>query len=59
MLQYRLFVRKNMTAEKTFGTPAMFICDAENKTQANTGKGHDIQAWNPSFRQSVSIPIRS
>ncbi len=59
MLQYRLFAVRNMTMEKTFGTTAMFICDAENKAPAMIGTDHDNKAWNRSFRQSMYIPIQS
>ena len=48
-----------MTIDKTFGTPAMFICDAENKALANKGTDHGTKAWNRLFRQSLYIPIRS
>ena len=59
MLQYRLSADRNMTIDKTFGTPAMFICDAENKALANKGTDHGTKAWNRLFRQSLYIPIRS
>ena len=59
MLQYRLSADINLTIDKTFGTPAMFICDADKQAKANTDKDHDNKAWNRSFRQSSYIPIRS
>ena len=59
MLQYRLSADRNMTIDKTFGTPAMFICDADKFGPANKGTDHDIKAWNRFFRQSLYIPIRS
>ena len=49
MLQYRLSADRNMTIEKTFGKPAMFICDAENSALVNKGKNHNIKTWNRSF----------
>ena len=59
MLQYRLSAIRNIATMKTFGIPAMFICDAENKALSLTGSDHDTKAWNLSFGQSFYIPIRS
>ena len=59
MLQYRLSVVRNITAMKTFGKPAMFICDADKFAPATIGTGHDTQAWKGSFGQFLYIPIRS
>ena len=46
MLQYRLSADRNMTIDKTFGAPVMFICDADKFGPANKGKDHNIKAWN-------------
>ena len=59
MLQYRLSVVRNITAMKTFGKPAMFICGADNFGPATIGAGRGIQAWKGSFGQFLYIPIRS
>ena len=63
MLQHRLSADRNMTRnitiDKTFGAPAMFICDADNNAPANKGTDHGTKAWNRPFRQSLYIPIRS
>ena len=59
MLQYRLFVVRNITVMKTFGKPAMSVCGADKFAPATIGTDHDIKAWNRSFRQSLYIPIRS
>lgn len=59
MLQYRLFVVRNITVMKTFGKPAMSICGADNFDPATIGAGHDTQAWKGSFGQFLYIPIRS
>ena len=59
MLQYRLSVVSNITVMKTFGKPAMFICDADKFSPATIGTDRDNEAWNRPFRQSLYIPIRS
>ena len=59
MLQLRLFAFRINTAEKTFGTAAMFNCDANIIAPSNIGTVLDIKAWNHSSRQSLHIPILS
>ena len=59
MLQVRLSAVRNDIIVKTFGKPAMLICDADNITPAMIGTDHDTKAWNRFFRQSLNIPIRS
>ena len=59
MLLYRSFAVINIAAVKSFGKPAVFICDAEKYTLATAGTDHDTRAWNPFSRQSLYIPIRS
>ena len=59
MLQLRLFAFRIDTAEKTFGTAAMFNCDANIIAPSNKGTVLDIKAWNPFSRQSLHIPILS
>ena len=61
MLQYRISVIGNNSEAKSFGELAMSICVADKYVLALAiaGAGHDTNAWNPSFRQSLHIPIRS
>ena len=55
----RLSAVRNITIAKTFGKPAMFICDADKYAPAVIGTDRDNEAWNRPFRQSLYIPIRS
>ncbi len=61
MTQYRISAGRNNSEAKTFGELAMSICVADKYVLAlkKAGTGRDISAWNPSFRQSLKIPIRS
>ena len=59
MLQNRLSEIKNMTIVKTFGKPAMFICDTDKLAPEIKGEDRGIKAWNPSFWQLLYIHIRS
>lgn len=48
-----------MTIVKTFGKPAMFICDTDKLAPEIKGEDRGIKAWIPSFWQLLYIHIRS
>ena len=59
MQQNRLSAIGNMVIIKAFGTPEMFICDADKSAPSNKGTDHELEAWNRSSRQSLYISVRS
>ena len=61
MSLYHVSVIGNNSAAKTIGAPAMSICVADKYALSLpiAGTGLDTNAWNPSSRQSLMLPIRS
>lgn len=57
MLHFCLSKNANMVMSKAFGMAGMSGFGADNRT--NEGTGHDADAWNRTFRQSIFISLRS